>query len=64
MECLDYVKYQVSLKREELVQLEKDLLISKKQFKEADTENMPMAINYQWLIAFVGAQLKRPDGLR
>ena len=47
MECLDYVKYQVSLKREELVQLEKDLLISKKQFKEADTENMPMAINYQ-----------------
>ena len=51
MECLDYVKYQVSLKREELVQLEKDLLISKKQFKEADTENMPMAINYQWLIA-------------
>jgi len=51
MECLDYVKYQVSLKREELVQLEKDLLISKKQFKEADTENMPMPINYQWLIA-------------
>ena len=51
MECLEYVKYQVSLKREELVQLEKDLLISKKQFKEADTENIPMPINYQWLIA-------------
>lgn len=41
MECLDYVKYQVSVKREELVQLEKELNVSKKQYKDADIENIP-----------------------
>ncbi len=41
MECLEYVKYQVSVKREELVQLEKELNVSKKQFKDADIDNIP-----------------------